>query len=244
MSGPADAGPSSIAAGEYSYEEAIQLGIPTGPTSDEVGLPYCAPDPEWPGFSSSEEAAAVPMSAATCVVDPRTATYGVDLPIPHFGPPTPGNTNGYHWNGFSTNGLYRGGDIGVEVRNPAVDHVALGDEDEFVVARVLPKTSAGKWLEVGWSEVSWGPDARRVYTFKTATGDWTYYPRTDFPIQDGNYYAFRSHSCPEDACAEIYWGSTWMLLDTAHDHSCFKNSQANCYVEEFAEGTAPGLVDS
>jgi hypothetical protein len=69
---------SALEPGIYSYEEAKQMGIDTGPTREETGLPLCdPPDPDWPGLSADEDA------PGACVADLREAEFGVGLEPGH-----------------------------------------------------------------------------------------------------------------------------------------------------------------
>jgi hypothetical protein len=148
---PVNVGPSmsprtptaTIAPGVYSYDEAVMLGIDVGPTPEELGLPACEPDTAYAGLTEGE---VVPLDAEpACAVDPTTIEFGIGLPVPHSGP---GGDNGaYHFAGYRTTGEYAGAYAEIEVQNPAVDHVPLGTDDEFVASRILTQETANSnWL--------------------------------------------------------------------------------------------------
>lgn len=149
--------------GVYTYEEAVALGIEVGPTPEEIGLPSCVVDPSYGGVMKDD---VVPLDEeAACAVDPHDVLFGVGLPVPHAG--SGGDNGAYHWMGYRTNNEYAGGYVEVEAQNPEVDHVPLGQDDEFVASRVLTQvTTSSNWLEAGWIEASWLSDVRRVYTFR------------------------------------------------------------------------------
>jgi hypothetical protein len=205
----------------------VSLGIPVGATPQELGLPTCDTTTRYDGIPAG---ASVPEDEkVACAVDPRTVLYGVGLPTPHAG---------YHWNGFRTQATsFTGGKIEVEVTNPAVDHQdGVGDNDEFVANRVLSQQTSGDWIEAGWAEVSW-QTGQRVYTYKTATGAWSFY---GYDLSTGSNYAFRTRHCTLQGagtqCAEIYWNGGWQLLDSSGAADCTDNNgDARCAVEEFTE---------
>jgi hypothetical protein len=114
-----------------------------------------------------------------------------------------------------------------------VDHT---DVPEFVANRVLSQNQPGDWIEAGWSEVSWWP-AQSVYTFKTATGMWSF---DSYNLNTGSFYSFRTRHCSIQGggtqCAEIYWNGSWQLLDSSGAADCTDNQgNARCAVEEFTE---------
>lgn len=217
--------------GEYTYAQLQALGIYTGPTPAEVGLPSCTTaDPDWEGFATAEEAeaAVTDTDAASCMVDPADVTYWLGMPEPHSGPPP----QGYHHAGMETNAKYQGGRVAVEVGNPAVCHQCPGPGQQFVVARTFAKI-LGKWIEVGWGEISWLNDNRHVYTFASQTDMWRFY--FNFHLTHGRYYVFRARDCAA-GCAEIWWNGVWRLLQKATDFRCMnQNGTNNCFQEVYLE---------
>jgi hypothetical protein len=220
----------SIPAGEYSYEEAVALGLPVPPTPAQLGLPACEPAPQWPGLTAAE-IDEVPNDAPVCAADPTDVVVSIGRPIP--------TGFGYHHNGAETELRFEGGRISTEVSNPAVDHRDVG-ADEFVAARVMGKIPDAnpcharyKWLEVGWAEVSWKSNDRRVYTFKTGACAWFFHP--NYQPTDGRYYVFRVRGCSTDTCAEVYWAGEWVVLDSAAFGCRGSSGNDLCFIEEYLE---------
>jgi len=83
--------PPEVPPGMYSYEEASSLGLDTGPSPTEAGLPLCEVDPTWPGLPKDDEAQPVLHDPAECVADMRQVEYGVGFPAPHAGPCSSGH---------------------------------------------------------------------------------------------------------------------------------------------------------
>lgn len=172
--------------GNFTYSEAKALGIPTLPTPNELGLPLCRPNPDWQGFASPQEAelalrlAGADERGPECAVDPRQVIYSVRGPLA--ARPVPyqsGQQATYRHLGARTDAFgYYGSRITVEVSNPSVGHFA--SPSEFVSSRPL-LSNGSNWIEGGWAEVSWMPDARYVYTYLGSGFDW--YFHTQFPSE-------------------------------------------------------------
>ncbi len=215
---------------EYTYLEAVALGITDPVNVQDSGLPLCPFDPMWPGFASSAEADAVIREsddAPLCLADPVHTVISVGRPVPH---------PSYHWAGAQTVGKFQSGRITVEVGDPSVHHT---DPQEFVVSRVLAKTDFGHWLEAGWGEASWRTETRFVYTYQTENNQWNYH--TAYPLITGNYYSFRVRDCSPfpwqpKACADIFWNGNWIQLRTNGMMRCLNaDGSNNCGIEEFLE---------
>lgn len=231
--------------GNFTYSEAKALGIPTLPTPNELGLPLCRPNPDWQGFASPQEAelalrlAGADERGPECAVDPRQVIYSVRGPLA--ARPVPyqsGQQATYRHLGARTDAFgYYGSRITVEVSNPSVGHFA--SPSEFVSSRPL-LSNGSNWIEGGWAEVSWMPDARYVYTYLGSGFDW--YFHTQFPLSDGSYYIFRTHSIfGANTYAEIWWGGMWMVL---HQSPTMPHCQGTggCRVEQFTEAYSDRLI--
>ncbi|GIU98109.1 MAG: hypothetical protein KatS3mg013_1912 [Actinomycetota bacterium] len=227
----------AIPPGTYDYAQATELGIDTGPTPDETGLPVCKYDPDWGGLAPDES---VPAEArdepATCVADRTYVTYMIGASPPHAG---------YHWNGYRTNNdIAAGADVTIEIRDAQVDHLAhTSDEEEFVVNRTITQNTANDdWLEVGYGEHSWeSADHPRVYTYVTrgsADNIWAWYGR--YGLTNGNRLDVRTRNCTisgdDRQCAEVWWSNQWQLLTDDNNADC-RGAAGNprCYAEEMTE---------
>jgi hypothetical protein len=222
---------STVAIGSYTAEEAADLGIDTGPTSQETGLPVCDFDPDWGGLAPDES---VPDDArddpASCVADRAHVTYLVGAT-----PPSPG----YHHNGYRTNSdIAAGADTTIEIRDPEVDHQGqTSQEEEFVVNRVLTQNSANDdWIEIGYGEHSWeAADYARVYTYVTRGSlddSWEWFGQYNLPT-GGNFVDVRTRNCTisgdDRQCADIWWSNQWQLLTESDcDGGTGINILSNC----------------
>jgi hypothetical protein len=221
---------SGIEPGVYTYSELIALGVDPGvPTPESTGLPLCDTVSD-----SGTPARTVQDDEPVCVVDPETVEFGVGLTPPDGS----SGAAGYHWNGYrTTDSDYAGGRVTIEVTNPQVDHTSDFDQEEFVVSRVLSVATTGKWIEVGWSEVSYRSNNREVYTFASSDGLWHWYSYT---LDDQSFYSFRTRGCTvggeSSQCAEIYWSGSWQMIDYDTPADCRGGAgNARCAVEEYTE---------
>jgi hypothetical protein len=221
-----------VAPGEYSYSEALTLGLETPPTPAELGLPECPDDSEATGFptaEAAEEAAEAAPEEPVCAMDPSDTAIGIG------GEPSQvfeeaQLTTGYHHNGGQTTGLFEGGEAIIEVANPDVTHTGGGNEDwEHVLGRVISKRpGTGKFLEVGWAERFDWPN--RPYVFSYKEGD-TDAPKTNgwnrhsyYNIEAGQFIKVRVRDCPVGACADFFWvrgdQASWETVRRHHSMHC------------------------
>lgn len=238
--------------GPFTYAQAVARGIPTIAWPAGFSLALCQPDPLWKGFATpqqAQDAIAGAADAPTCVADPKKALYGPpaisamsSAPMPASGSGCGGSGANNRYSGAETISRYEGGRATIEVGDPDVSHTpAL---DHWAVSRVLAFTPAFNWIEIGWEERGidyWTTPA--VYTYKNPGCQWVNWPQ--FPLTVGSYYIFRVRDQGNtSAYAEIYWGTSWALVDYNPSMLCdYSYGTNNCIIEEymeaFAAGTAP-----
>lgn len=220
--------PSEVPPGNYTYDELIALGVEIPPLGED--LPPCEEDPGWDPPDTPEEAEQAEEAAAEapeCLADITEYTFTVGAPPPH---------PDYHHNGVQTTGNWRGGDSFIESGDPAVDHVPLGNNDEFIVGRVLGKNASVEWVEAGWAEVSWkSATPPYVYTFTEQSGNWAY--PSGYPIDPGDLVNVRVHDCDGDGtCGSIYWSGQWNRIAKATNVRCYDAAgDNNCNIENYLE---------
>lgn len=258
-SGPAGAADSNVltisnvAPGDYTYSQAQTLGLEVQPTPAQWGLPACANDQTFAGFGTEDEAEAAAAAAPddpACATDPSDSSVSVGDPMLHSTDPITGLPGAYHYTGKQTNGEWRGGQMTVEVSNPAVDHTAcrsLGCQ-EHVTARLLAKSKfatsqgEGPWIEIGWIERSFLPDQRFLFTgvvSRTRPFAPIYASPTKYHLVDGRFYTFRIRTCTGGTapCAYVLWRRNgvvrWEPLRGNPDMGC--SSGTICRFEYFLE---------
>jgi hypothetical protein len=245
----------NVAAGDYSYSQAVSAGLDVQPTPAQWGLPQCPADDTFDGFATEDDAEAAAAAAPDepdCATDPSDSSVSVGDPMVHSTDPVTGLPGAYHYAGEQTNGEWRGGQVTIQVSNPAVDHTSCrtpGCGQEFVASRILAKskfaTSAreGPWIEIGWIERSYfSPDVRRLYTAivsRSRPFAFALLSPARYPVVDGRYYTFRIRTCTGGTgpCAFVLWrrnGVTrWEPVRGNADMACA--SGTNCRFEYFLE---------
>ncbi len=103
---------------------------------------------------------------------------------------------------------------GISVSNPSVPHGQ--SHSEFFYAWIMVYSSnRTKWIQVGWSEVSWKPDKQYVTEYDTEHNDWRFYYQ--YPLVVGRSYYFAiSYQGSGSWASWIWWNSRWNLLELAN----------------------------
>jgi hypothetical protein len=135
----------NVAAGDYTYSQAVSQGLDVPPTPAQWALPQCASDDTFDGFATEDDAESAATAAPddpACATDPSGSSVSVGDPLMHSVDPVTGIPGAYHYAGYQTNGTWRGGRLTVEATNPFVDHTTcrLVGCQEFVASRLLAKS--------------------------------------------------------------------------------------------------------
>lgn len=102
----------------------------------------------------------------------------------------------------------------ISVSNPSVPH--SGIPSSFFYAWIMVYSSnRTKWIQVGWSEVSWKSDTRYVTEYDTEHNDWRFY--SQYPLIVGRSYYFAISDQGNGSWASwIWWNNQWNLLQQAN----------------------------
>jgi hypothetical protein len=102
----------------------------------------------------------------------------------------------------------------ISVTNPSVPHDQ--SHSAFFYAWIMVYSSnRTKWIQVGWSEVSWKPDTQYVTEYDTEHNDWRFYKQ--YPLVVGRSYYFAiSYQGSGSWASWIWWNSRWNLLSQAN----------------------------
>lgn len=191
-----------------------------------------------------EAAIAAAPEEAVCAIDPRQMEYWAVGPEGTSNDPS-APAPGYYHNGIQTFSKWEGGEVSVEVGNPSVTHD--GTFREFVASRILAKTDAGNWVEVGVAENSWRTSVTpTVYAYTRPESLWIF--PLGYPLTVGNFYAFRVRGLSNtDAYGDIFWDGAWRVLKLNPDMLCrWADGEHNCRIENYTEvysvdGSLPDL---
>jgi hypothetical protein len=102
----------------------------------------------------------------------------------------------------------------ISVTNPSVPHDQTPD-DFFYAWIMVYSSNRTKWIQVGWSEVSWKPDAQYVTEYDTEHNYWHFFYQ--YPLIVGHSYYFAISTLGSGSWESwIWWNNRWNLLAQAN----------------------------
>ena len=102
----------------------------------------------------------------------------------------------------------------IYVTDPEVPHD--GSYDYFFYSWVMIYNNArDKWIQVGWSEVSWRDNRQYVTVYDTEANQWYFFPEYSLTIGSCYYFAINYQGNGKWA-AWIWWDNEWKLLRIAN----------------------------
>jgi hypothetical protein len=262
-SSAADTSPAGpITPGEYTYQQALALGLPAAADLKSIpGVPICPPaDPVAAAVAPGSPEP--PADAPVCFSNPADVAQDI-FSVP--GPSTPSFSDapltsptshrrllapsipGYRYGGSQNESfIWRGGQNLSEVSNPSICHSGCAAPQHFY-SRIGNGTSLGHNVQVGWVEDNHAPntgDARMVLTVTTTSGSESPLLHPSWTLVDGAQYAFRNEQCGApgalDVCMEIWNGSAWTILRhfTGVMRCQNSNGSGDCYAHFWDEAFA------
>jgi len=151
------------------------------------------------------------LSPALC--NSRTLANGVPEPSP----PTPGQVGSgspyKHLGAAIDYEVNTGIEVSTYVTDPLLPHDGSYNQFFYAWAMIYSHTPE-RWIQVGWSEVSWMDNTQYVTEYDTEDNEWYFYPQ--YPLTVGNSYSFRITYQGNGRWATwIFWNDEWNLLRVA-----------------------------
>ncbi|MCA1831864.1 MAG: PKD domain-containing protein [Actinobacteria bacterium] len=94
--------------------------------------------------------------------------------------------------------------------DPAIEH--LNGYNTFLANRILVKScDQASWLEIGWAEVDWRPNAQYIYSFNTVLQQWQFFGQ--YPVSSGSRIWVTLISVGNNVWeARLWWNGAWQTL--------------------------------